>query len=97
MAKATGLVCALLLLASFCCQSLAQKAPGAPNKCCFKFQTSRIKKGNIVGWFLTNPECSHRAVVFKTRMGKEICANPDKPWVKKYQGFFQPNSLSVPS
>ncbi|XP_030392261.1 C-C motif chemokine 3-like [Gopherus evgoodei] len=97
MAKATGLVCALLLLASFCCQSLAQKAPGAPYKCCFTFQTSRIKKGNIVGWFLTNPECSYPAVVFKTRMGKEICANPDKRWVKKYQEFFQPNSLSVPS
>ncbi|KAG6923254.1 C-C motif chemokine 13-like, partial [Chelydra serpentina] len=51
MAKAAGLVCALLLLASFCCQSLAQKAAGAPDKCCFAFQASRIKKGNIVGWY----------------------------------------------
>ncbi|XP_034608492.1 C-C motif chemokine 13-like [Trachemys scripta elegans] len=97
MAKAAGLVCAFLLLASFCCQGLAQKAPGAPDKCCFTFQTSRIKKGNIVGWYFTNPECSYPAVVFKTRMGKEICANPDKRWVKKYQGFFRPNSLSVPT
>ncbi|CAM5165266.1 unnamed protein product, partial [Eretmochelys imbricata] len=78
MAKAAGLVCALLLLASFCCQSLAQKAPGVPDKCCFTFQTSRIKKGNILGWYLTSPECSYPAVVFKTRIGKEICANPDK-------------------
>ncbi|CAM5165373.1 unnamed protein product [Eretmochelys imbricata] len=97
MAKAAGLVCALLLLASFCCQSLAQKAPGVPDKCCFTFQTSRIKKGNILGWYLTSPECSYPAVVFKTRIGKEICANPDKRWVQKYQGFFQPHSLSVPN
>ncbi|XP_067393777.1 C-C motif chemokine 4-like [Emydura macquarii macquarii] len=97
MAKAAGLVCALLLLASFCCQSLAQRAAGMPAKCCFKFQTGRLQKGNIVGWYLTSPECSHPAVVFKTRVGKEICANPLKPWVRKYQGFFQPNSLSVSS
>ncbi|XP_073172122.1 C-C motif chemokine 13-like [Lepidochelys kempii] len=120
MAKAAGLVCALLLLASFCCQSLAQseyrcplhgetgpgsgsttgsqcRAPGVPDKCCFTFQTSRIKKGNILGWYLTSPECSYPAVVFKTRIGKEICANPDKRWVQKYQGFFQPHSLSVPN
>uniref|UniRef100_A0A8C8VLD8 C-C motif chemokine n=1 Tax=Pelusios castaneus TaxID=367368 RepID=A0A8C8VLD8_9SAUR len=97
MAKAAGFFCALLLLASFCCQSLAQRAPGAPDKCCFKFQTSKIRKGNIVGWYFTSPECPHPAVVFQTRVGKEICTNPDKPWVKKYQGFFLSNSLSVPS
>ncbi|CAM2103907.1 unnamed protein product [Caretta caretta] len=73
------------------------EAPGAPDKCCFTFQTSRIKKGNILGWYLTSPECSYPAMVFKTRIGKEICANPDKRWVQKYQGFFQPHSLSVPN
>ncbi|XP_074870122.1 C-C motif chemokine 4-like [Carettochelys insculpta] len=94
MAKAAGFVCALFLLAFFCCQSQAQKAAGVPDKCCFTFQASRLKKGSIVSWYLTSPECSHPAVVFQTRIGKEICANPSKAWVRKYQRFFKPISLS---
>ncbi|XP_075761165.1 C-C motif chemokine 4-like [Pelodiscus sinensis] len=97
MAKAAGLGCALLLLASFCCQGLAQKAAGAPDKCCFTFQTSRLKRGNVVGWYLTSPECPFPAVVFKTQRGKEICASPAQPWVRKYQELPRPNALAVPS
>ncbi|XP_007070523.2 C-C motif chemokine 4 [Chelonia mydas] len=87
MAKAAGLVCALLLLASFFCQSLAQKGSAVPDKCCFRFQKRRIKRDNTVGYYRTSPVCPQPAVVFKMKEGQEICAEPDKPWVKEYQKF----------
>uniref|UniRef100_A0A8C3S4T0 Chemokine interleukin-8-like domain-containing protein n=1 Tax=Chelydra serpentina TaxID=8475 RepID=A0A8C3S4T0_CHESE len=69
MAKAAGLVCALLLLASFCCQSLAQKGSAVPDKCCFRFQKSKIKRDNTVGCYLTSPVCPQPAVMAGTERG----------------------------
>ncbi|XP_044850165.1 C-C motif chemokine 4-like [Mauremys mutica] len=87
MAKAAGLVCALLLLASFCCQSLAQRGSAVPEKCCFKFQTRKLKRDNTVSCYPTSPMCPQAAVIFKMKEGQEICAKPDRPWVKEYQTF----------
>nr|XP_032645380.1 C-C motif chemokine 4-like [Chelonoidis abingdonii] len=87
MAKAAGLVCALLLLASFCCQSLAQRGSAAPEKCCFKFQKTKLKRDNIVSCYPISPVCPQPAVIFKMKEGQEICAKPDRPWVQEYQKF----------
>ncbi|XP_009883440.1 PREDICTED: C-C motif chemokine 13 [Charadrius vociferus] len=98
MAKAAGMLCILLLLlAVLCCQSLAQRAPAVPEKCCFNFQTRRIKRDNIVTCYPTSPECPHQAVIFRVRSGKEICAQASRAWVKRYQQSFQVSSFSIPS
>ncbi|XP_010571867.1 C-C motif chemokine 4-like [Haliaeetus albicilla] len=97
MAKTAGVVCALLLLAALCCQSLAQRAPAMPDKCCFKFQMRRIKRDNIVACYPTSPECPHEAVIFRVRSGKEICTQASRAWVRKYQQSFQVSSFSIPS
>ncbi|XP_010142587.1 PREDICTED: C-C motif chemokine 3-like [Buceros rhinoceros silvestris] len=97
MAKTDGVVCALLLLTTLCCQSLAQRAPAMPDKCCFNFQMRRIKRDNIVACYPTSPECPHNAVIFRVRGGKEICAQASRPWVKRYQKTFQVSSFSIPS
>ncbi|XP_009283718.1 C-C motif chemokine 3-like [Aptenodytes patagonicus] len=97
MAKAAGVVCAVLLLTTLCCQSLAQRAPAMPDKCCFNFQTRRIKRDNVVACYRTSPECPHQAVIFRVRSGKEICAQASRAWVKKYQQSFQVSSFSIPS
>uniref|UniRef100_A0A8C4UZ89 Chemokine interleukin-8-like domain-containing protein n=1 Tax=Falco tinnunculus TaxID=100819 RepID=A0A8C4UZ89_FALTI len=62
MVKVARVVCALLL-AALCCQSLAQRAPAVPEKCCFNFQMRRIKRDNIVACYPTSPECPHQAVM----------------------------------
>ncbi|GAB0198119.1 C-C motif chemokine 4-like [Grus americana] len=98
MATATRLVCILLLLlTALCCQSLAQRAPAVPDKCCFNFQMKRIKRDNIVDCYLTSPECPHQAVIFRVKSGKEICTQASKAWVKRYQQRFQVSSFSIPS
>ncbi|XP_026519604.1 C-C motif chemokine 4-like [Terrapene carolina triunguis] len=91
MAKAAGLVCAFLLLASFCCQSLAQRGSAVPNKCCFIFQTTKLKRDNTVSCYNTSPACPQPGVIFKMKEGQEICAKPEKPWVKEYQKFLSSN------
>ncbi|XP_031447193.1 C-C motif chemokine 3-like [Phasianus colchicus] len=97
MAKASGAFCVLLLLTVLCCQSLAQRAPAVPDKCCFNFHTRRIKMDNIVACYATSPQCPHRAVIFKVKNGKEICTPADRMWVKRYQQRFQVSSYSIPS
>uniref|UniRef100_A0A674HKE0 Chemokine interleukin-8-like domain-containing protein n=1 Tax=Taeniopygia guttata TaxID=59729 RepID=A0A674HKE0_TAEGU len=63
MGTATRVVCALLILATLCWHSLAQRAPAVPDKCCFNFQTRRIKRDNVVACYPTSPECPHQAVI----------------------------------
>ncbi|KFQ66943.1 hypothetical protein N335_07095, partial [Phaethon lepturus] len=38
-------------------------APAVPDKCCFNFQTRRIKRNNVVACYPTSPECPHQAVM----------------------------------
>ncbi|NXC75595.1 CCL4 protein, partial [Anhinga anhinga] len=71
-------------------------APAVPDKCCFNFQTRRIKRDNVVSCYPTSPECPHQAVIFRVRSGKEICAQASRGWVKRYQQSFQVNSFSIP-
>ncbi|XP_064533922.1 C-C motif chemokine 3-like [Pseudopipra pipra] len=97
MVKATGIFCTLLLLTTLCWQSLAQRAPAMPDKCCFNFQTRRIKRDNVVACYPTSPECPHQAVIFRVRNGKEICTQASRAWVKRYQQSFQVSSFSIPS
>ncbi|XP_064022473.1 C-C motif chemokine 13 [Pogoniulus pusillus] len=98
MAKAAGMLCAFLFLfAALHCQSLAQRAPAVPHKCCFNFHTRRIKRDNIVACYPTSPECPHQAVIFRVKSGKEICTQASRAWVKKYQQSFQVSSFSIPS
>lgn len=34
-----------------------------PDKCCFNFQTRRIRRHNVVACYPTSPECPHQAVM----------------------------------
>ncbi|XP_025892755.1 eotaxin-like [Nothoprocta perdicaria] len=87
----------LLLLTALCCRSLAQRAPAVPDKCCFNFQTRRIKRDNIAYCYATSPECPHRAVIFRLKNDKEICAQAGRAWVRRYQETFKASSFSLPS
>ncbi|NXC43394.1 CCL13 protein, partial [Penelope pileata] len=71
-------------------------APAVPDKCCFNFQIRRIKKDNIVAGYATSPQCPYRAVIFRVKNGKEICAQADRAWVKRYLQSLQVSSYSIP-
>ncbi|XP_006115927.1 C-C motif chemokine 3-like [Pelodiscus sinensis] len=82
---------ALVLLLSTTCGSQVSidprsfaKSSGIPTDCCFSYIRRRIPRSLLVGYFLTGGMCSQPGVVFTTRQGRLICANPSDAWVREY-------------
>ncbi|XP_046704789.1 monocyte chemotactic protein 1B-like [Silurus meridionalis] len=77
---------ALLFVLSLCSLHLVFSAPFAfeyKTRCCSTITTMRIPLKNIVSYRSTSSSCPMKAIVFTTIKGKQICADPSAPWVKK--------------
>ncbi|NXB98817.1 CCL14 protein, partial [Orthonyx spaldingii] len=57
-------------------------APYAPSECCFDYVKGRLRLANLVGFYSTPRECFSPAVVFETKKGAKVCANPEEKWVQ---------------
>ncbi|KAH1178990.1 C-C motif chemokine 4-like [Mauremys mutica] len=76
---------AVLLIAAFC--SLASSAPlgsDMPISCCFSHTARQIPRSMLVDYYDTSSKCSLPAVVFITKKGRAVCANPSNSWVQAY-------------
>uniref|UniRef100_A0A8C8S6H9 C-C motif chemokine n=1 Tax=Pelusios castaneus TaxID=367368 RepID=A0A8C8S6H9_9SAUR len=75
---------AILIIAAF--GSLAFSAPIGTDMsvCCFGYVSQKIPRSHVTDYFYTSGKCSLPAVVFITRKNREVCANPNTQWVKKY-------------
>ncbi|XP_006990124.2 eotaxin [Peromyscus maniculatus bairdii] len=82
MQISTGLLCLLLVATSFTSQVLAH--PGSiPSTCCFVMTSKKIPKSLLKSYKrISNSRCTLKAILFKTKLGKEICADPKKKWVQ---------------
>ncbi|POI35568.1 hypothetical protein CIB84_000680 [Bambusicola thoracicus] len=56
---------------------------GLPTTCCFSYVQRPIPRNLIASAYITSSKCRLPAVILVTRKGKEICANPEEPWVQK--------------
>ncbi|XP_046708547.1 C-C motif chemokine 4 homolog [Silurus meridionalis] len=74
----------MVLLVLTCFQSfmLAQNAIGA-GLCCFEFHKRPISAANVVSVEETTSDCTIPGVVFTTKKGFQICADPEVDWVKE--------------
>uniref|UniRef100_A0A4X2KW71 C-C motif chemokine n=1 Tax=Vombatus ursinus TaxID=29139 RepID=A0A4X2KW71_VOMUR len=52
--------------------------------CCFSFTTVPIPMNHIKEYFYTSSRCGNQGVVFITRKNRQLCANPEKKWVRSY-------------
>ncbi|CAK7290648.1 C-C motif chemokine 5 [Vulpes lagopus] len=52
--------------------------------CCFAYISGRLPFTHIQEYFYTSSKCSMPAVVFVTRKHRQVCANPQKKWVREY-------------
>ncbi|NWW03020.1 CCL17 protein, partial [Oreocharis arfaki] len=52
-----------------------------PTECCFEYAEKAIR--NPQSYYETSKDCTKPAVVFMAASGHEICADPNKQWVKK--------------
>ncbi|XP_005076991.1 C-C motif chemokine 4 [Mesocricetus auratus] len=75
----------LLFVAAFCDPALsAPMGSDPPTSCCFTYTSWKIPRMFVTDYYETSSLCSKPAVVFLTRKGKQICADPNEPWVNEY-------------
>ncbi|NXL87742.1 CCL4 protein, partial [Alectura lathami] len=74
-----------VLLIAICYQtSAAPVASDPPTSCCFTYTTRQLPLSFVDDYYETNSQCPLPGVVFITKKGREVCANPEHSWVQKY-------------
>ncbi|NXT35237.1 CCL14 protein, partial [Pelecanoides urinatrix] len=58
-------------------------APYSPSECCFSYTKSAFRLANLKSFYVTPKECFSPAIVFETRNGTKVCANPKRTWVER--------------
>ncbi|KAM6315509.1 C-C motif chemokine 4-like [Podargus strigoides] len=77
-----------LLLMAACSPSKAH-LDGVPTACCFTYQARPIPRKLITSVYITSSSCTQQGVILVTKRGKELCADPQVPWVQALLKHFQ--------
>ncbi|XP_062968715.1 C-C motif chemokine 3-like [Cynocephalus volans] len=77
---------AVLLCTMALCDQVFSAPFGAdtPTACCFSYINQQIPRKFIADFFETSSQCSKPGVVFQTKRGRQVCADPSKAWVQEY-------------
>ncbi|NXE49583.1 CCL4 protein, partial [Casuarius casuarius] len=74
-----------VLIAAFCYQtSAAPLGADTPTSCCFTYVSRQLPFSLVMDYYETNSLCSKSAIVFITRKGHQVCANPESTWVQEH-------------
>ncbi|KAF6356683.1 C-C motif chemokine ligand 26 [Rhinolophus ferrumequinum] len=52
--------------------------------CCLQFSHKTLPWKRVQTYEFTRNSCSLRAVIFTTKKGRKVCADPKEKWVQKY-------------
>uniref|UniRef100_A0A8C5ZZF4 C-C motif chemokine n=1 Tax=Marmota marmota marmota TaxID=9994 RepID=A0A8C5ZZF4_MARMA len=71
---------------SFWTHSVPFSTVGAdtPTACCFSYVARQIQRKFIEDYFETSSQCSQPGVIFLTKRGRQVCADPNENWVQEY-------------
>uniref|UniRef100_A0AAR2LVW2 Chemokine interleukin-8-like domain-containing protein n=1 Tax=Pygocentrus nattereri TaxID=42514 RepID=A0AAR2LVW2_PYGNA len=58
-----------------------------PAECCYGFLRIPLKR--IASYRWTSSNCPQKAIIFRTVIGKQWCANPEASWVKEHMKKLQ--------
>ncbi|NWV62660.1 CCL4 protein, partial [Malurus elegans] len=73
----------LLIAASFFQVFSGPVGPDLPI-CCFTFTQHKLPRRLIQRHYVTSTNCPQLAIVFITKKGRQVCANPRDTWVQSY-------------
>ncbi|KAF6298207.1 C-C motif chemokine ligand 14 [Rhinolophus ferrumequinum] len=79
--------CVLVIIITIPQGSTSEPNPRGPHhttKCCFTYVNHTIPRQRITDYYETSSQCSKPGVVFITKKGYSICANPSEAWVQDY-------------
>ncbi|KAM6118657.1 C-C motif chemokine 4-like [Phoenicopterus ruber ruber] len=82
--KVSAVVLALLLIAASCSQTFSGPAGSDLPICCLSYAQHKLPRKLILRYYSTSTSCSRPAVVFITKKGRQVCANPSDTWVQSY-------------
>ncbi|XP_063656137.1 C-C motif chemokine 3-like [Pan troglodytes] len=66
------------------CLPFSTVAADTPTACCFSYISWQIPQNFIADYFETSSQCSKPSVIFLTKRGRQVCADPSEEWVQKY-------------
>ncbi|XP_037019610.1 C-C motif chemokine 3-like [Artibeus jamaicensis] len=92
--KVSGAALAVLLCITALCSQVFSAPVGAdtPTACCFSYASKPIPRKFIAKYFETSGLCSNPGIIFLTKRGREVCADPSEAWVQEYITDMKPNA-----
>ncbi|NXT67735.1 CCL4 protein, partial [Chaetops frenatus] len=87
--SAAGL--ALLLISVSFSQTFSGPAGPDISMCCFTYTHHKLPWKLIQRHYVTGSSCSQPSIVFVTKEGRHVCANPKNTWVRRYLRILEQN------
>ncbi|NXS84924.1 CCL4 protein, partial [Erpornis zantholeuca] len=87
--SAAGL--ALLLISASFSQTFSSPAGPDHSICCIKYTQHKLPWKRIQRHYVTGSRCPLRAIVFVTKEGRHVCADPKNTWVQRYLQLLEQN------